>query len=519
MGHFETMDTNQDGVLRLAEMQGGSSARTPTQNHQTKLHGQMDRNQDGVVAKEEFLAFWKAYFQAGDKDQDGVLSGAEVSAMALAQADTNGDGKVSFAEDQAMRRVHFNSLDKNGDGRVTLQEMQGNAPSPKTVMGERDFSAELAAFEALAGLTDAPAVWSAESADATESLAAIYYDALEWKGKPTKVYAWLGLPKNVKGKVPGVVLVHGGGGTAYKEWVERWNERGYAAISIAVEGQTDVKDNSASRHSPWERHEWAGPQRSGIYHDSKLPFEEQWMYHAVADTILANSLLRSFPEVDSERIGIMGISWGGVITSTVIGIDPRFAFAIPVYGCGSLATAPNQYGKSLGSNALYQQVYDPALRLNRASVPTLWLSWAGESHFPLDAQQRSYALQPGQYMVSLVPDMGHGHGSGWIRPESYAFADSVLNGDMWCRQLSSYLQGPALRVDFTATKPITQATLWWTRDTGATGEREWHSLPATVSRRQGNWVAKASLPDEATACFVNVESGRLIATSDYMELK
>ena len=40
---FRFFDTNQDGVLRLAEMQGGSSARTPTQNHQTKLHGQMDR--------------------------------------------------------------------------------------------------------------------------------------------------------------------------------------------------------------------------------------------------------------------------------------------------------------------------------------------------------------------------------------------------------------------------------------------------------------------------------------------
>ena len=39
--------------------------------------------------------------------------------------------------------------------------------------------------------------------------------------------------------VPGVVLVHGGGGTAFSEWVTEWTNRGYAAISIAVEGQTD----------------------------------------------------------------------------------------------------------------------------------------------------------------------------------------------------------------------------------------------------------------------------------------
>ena len=99
-----------------------------------------------------------------------------------------------------------------------------------------------------------------------------------------------------------------------------------------------------------------------------------------------------------------------MITSTVIGIDTRFAFAIPVYGCGSLASAPNRYGQALARHTLYRQVYDPALRLNRARVPTLWLSWAGDAHFPLDAQQRCYALQAADYMVSLVPEMGHGTG-------------------------------------------------------------------------------------------------------------
>jgi cephalosporin-C deacetylase-like acetyl esterase len=47
------------------------------------------------------------------------------------------------------------------------------------------------------------------------------------------------------------------------------------------------------------------------------------MYHALADTMLANSLLRSLPEVDATKIGVMGVSWGGVITSTVIGLDER----------------------------------------------------------------------------------------------------------------------------------------------------------------------------------------------------
>ena len=43
----------------------------------------------------------------------------------------------------------------------------------------------------------------------------------------TKVFAWLGMPANVSGKVPGVVLVHGGGGSASKDWVERTRLRRY----------------------------------------------------------------------------------------------------------------------------------------------------------------------------------------------------------------------------------------------------------------------------------------------------
>jgi hypothetical protein len=33
-------------------------------------------------------------------------------------------------------------------------------------------------------------------------------------------------------KVPGIVLLHGGGGTAFESWVKLWVDRGYAAIAI-----------------------------------------------------------------------------------------------------------------------------------------------------------------------------------------------------------------------------------------------------------------------------------------------
>ena len=379
------------------------------------------------------------------------------------------------------------------------------------------YQAERRQVEALAGLTAAPTVRASEGDSA---LRAIYYDGLPWDGTPTRVFGWLGLPQDLTEPVPGIVLVHGGGGTAFVDWVARWTEAGFAALSIAVEGQTDqrAEGGEPATGTGWIRHAWAGPERQGIYHDLEEPIADQWMYHAVADTILANSLLRSQPEVDSEHVGIMGISWGGVITATVMGLDPRFAFAIPVYGCGELATAGNQYGRNLGNNELYQLLWDPRLRLARASMPALWLSWPGDVHFPMDSFSASYRGTAGPHQVSLIPGMGHGHGAGWKPSDSYAFAQSVVaTGKPWCQQLAAGVVAGYATASFTSDRAFDRAVLVSTIDVGFTGTRRWLETTAALSQADGQWHASALLPAGTTAWFMNLISGNLTVSSEYQE--
>ena len=386
------------------------------------------------------------------------------------------------------------------------------------------FDREQKLVSALGDLKDAPAWHLDDRFGQDDPIRGIYFDALPYKGKPTKVYALLGLPESAGRPVPGIVLVHGGGGSAFEEWVRKWNDAGFAAISIAVEGQTDRKDPSfkgPDNPQAWVPHEWAGPRRSGIYGDSDEPLEDQWMYHAVADTVLANSLLRSLPGVDAGKVGVMGISWGGVITSTVIGIDSRFAFAIPTYGCGHLSDAANQYGRALGENELYKQVWDPMVRIGNASMPTLWLSWPGDKHFPLDCQAECYTAMPGEAMVSLIPGMRHGHSAGWNPPDSYAFASSVVeSGRSWCIQTSAEVKKGIATVLFESSRSLDSATLIWTRDSGITGDREWQETSAKLLRFSNSsyWSASASLPHDATAWFINVHSGDLTASSHFQEV-
>ncbi len=376
---------------------------------------------------------------------------------------------------------------------------------------------------ALGKLTVPPGVHEAEGFPRENGMRAIYYEALPWQGKHSRVFAWLGVPAKGAARAPAVVLVHGGGGTAFKEWVRKWNEHGFAAISIAVEGQTDEADPAAQKgQRTWKQHAWAGPRRDGIYADSASPLTAQWMYHAVADTVLANSLLRSLPEVDAEKVGLMGISWGGVITSTVIGIDARFAFAIPTYGCGHLYDADNQYGRALGTNAVYREVWDPMVRMGRARMPVLWLSWPEDAHFPLDCQAACYRAAPGPRMVSLIPGMKHSHSAGWNPPDSYAFAESIVGnrtGEPWCRQTGLKVEGGKVLAEFATTKALDHAALISASGTGFTGNRKWSESEAKVERSGDTWRIKASLPTGSTAWFLNMRSGGLTVSSDYLEAK
>lgn len=321
------------------------------------------------------------------------------------------------------------------------------------------------------------------------------------------------------GKTPAMVLVHGGGGTAFKQWVEKWNDAGFAAIAIAVEGQTDIrveniKNARKNNALQWRTHIKPGPARQKIYADFEKSLADQWMFHAVSATIRAKQYLSSQSNIDGKHIGLTGISWGGVITSTVMGFDDSFDFSIPIYGCGFLDTMQNQYKKALVDNPAYKNVWEPGLGIKNYRRPSLWLTWRDDKHFALDAQARTYGQLTGEYSVSIKPNIKHSHMAGWRQPEPYFFAQQLVSrGKVWAKPISAEMPTSAqaeatfsLDLDVSAFR-VTGSTIHYTRDSGHTGQANWIEADAShISNDLTQYKATYNaLPAGVTHWFINLK--------------
>ncbi|HUS80773.1 MAG TPA: acetylxylan esterase [Armatimonadota bacterium] len=349
-----------------------------------------------------------------------------------------------------------------------------------------------------------------------EGVRAIFYEGRPFRGRPTRVFAYLGLPEVEPGqKVPGMVLVHGGGGTAYAEWVRLWTARGYAAISMDTCG---CLPGDGGREHP--RHEHGGPPGWGGFDQMKWPREDQWTYHAVADALLANSLVRSLPEVDPERIGVTGISWGGYLTSVIAGVDPRLKLAIPVYGCGYyLDTTFAPRVKAVGEEGAdrWMRWWDPSAYLHNAAMPMLWVTGTNDFAYWFPALQKSYRDPTGPRTLCVRLRMAHGHNAGWSPEEIYAFADSVLkNGIPLARITGQGRDGATAWVTYESDSPIVRAELLYTKDSNEQWpEREWQVAEAQLDGNR----ASATLPEGTTCWFMNVIDERdLVVSSEHEEL-
>jgi dienelactone hydrolase len=346
-------------------------------------------------------------------------------------------------------------------------------------------------------------------------------------GKPTEVFAFYASPKTLgtsKGDetFPGIVLIHGGGGTAFSDWVWLWAQRGYAAIAMDLSGSRppapkfDEKGGKISDNGH-PREERTKLEKGGLDHGHAQKFDciggtisDDWPYHAVANVMKAHTLLLSFPGVDPERTAVTGISWGGYTTCLVASLDDRFKAAVPVYGCGFL-----HEGESVQKPAIdalgdrrdaWIAAYDPSSHLAKCTVPTLWVNGTNDVHYVLDSYAKSYSLVKGPKMFRIQPMMSHGHPPGWAPAEIGIFVDSLINNGVPLPSIGEMkMDGDTVTIPFDSKTGMAKAELFYTESTGLRSKRKWNSIPARIEA--GKTIAEG-LPADANTWLMTFTDDR-----------
>lgn len=357
----------------------------------------------------------------------------------------------------------------------------------------------------------------------------LLYAGEPYDGHDTEVFAFYASPLTLgtpggepDQKFPGVVLIHGGGGTAFAEWTWLWAKRGYAAIAMDLSGSRPIDPilnasgvpvpNQASRSDTRTRLPNGGPFHG---HPEKFDsiggeFSDDWPYHAVASVIRAHSLLRSFPNVDADKTAVTGISWGGYTTCLVASVDDRFKAAVPVYGCGFLYEGESVQKPAIDKlgdrKQAWIRAYDPSSLLPRCRVPILFVNGTNDIHYTLDSYQKSVDVVPGPKQLRIEVNMRHGHPPGWAPQEIGLFIDSHCRGGQPLPVPGQPLaEGDHIRLPYTSVLPLKSAMLHYTTGTGLRSERQWNSLPAEI---RGDAVIAPKPPAEANTWFIGLTDQR-----------
>ena len=312
-------------------------------------------------------------------------------------------------------------------------------------------------------------------------------------------FAYYAVPdgKSPKGGWPGVLLVHGGGGTAFPNYVEDWKKLGFAVLTFDYFNQRPAP--GLTNVPPCEvtvpRVDLKGGYRK--HHLSN-----------VANAVVAHSLLRSFPEVNPNRTVFVGLSWGSWYGTCLAAVDGRFKGGVEIY-CGDRNPLS-------GSCELVDGRFLPVTK-----VPLRWTVGTNDQNASPYTQNDGFAACGKLGGLTIVNKLPHSH-AGFI-------FDSVQRNALHFVGLGKGLPvlGEAVVFGGKVRAPIldpgagiSHAKLGYTCATdSATWKRPWKYAPAKVV---GRFVV-ADIPDGTVQCYLAAFEGDaryhdLCGTTKYVTL-
>lgn len=373
--------------------------------------------------------------------------------------------------------------------------------------------------------TTVPEVINDEDNDRHDSgikgeIKAIYYRS-DYNEQESYAFAFLGIPEgaSTENKKPAVLLVHGGGGTAYWQWVKEWVNRGYVALAMDLEGHVPKKTGTSDNmpQDLYDSSEYTAPHNTN-YGDAEKQIETTWMYYATSTAIRGNTLLHSLDYVNKYKIGVCGVSWGGVITSIITGYDDRFAFSIPIY-CSLNIAESNGNLASYYKNHYAARVWDDDEGLSRVNTPVLILAMNNDPNASADSLSAT-AERCKNGTLALVRDWAHSHSHAFIRQEPYSFADKTIGGGDGLIEILNQPKDTSGSIDIKIPSGITATAYLVVTDGDLTRVPSWVKKRLSIAEGKINYELNSDILDlldtgVAKYFYISVEDniGRTVSTN------
>lgn len=246
-------------------------------------------------------------------------------------------------------------------------------------------------------------------------------------------------PEKFSGRHPVVIALHGTGGNKNNllALCRKLAERGF--IAVAIDGRYHGERKTGKGQRDYDDalvRAWRGSGEHPLYYDT------------VWDVMRLVDYLQTRDDVDPERIGLIGISKGGIETYLAAAMDPRIAVAVPCIGVqsfswelehnewqGRIGTVQNAFdaiardaGETNPGSAFVKKFYDqivpgidsefdgPQILPQIAPRPLLMINSDNDVHTPLPsvnecvaAAKKAYAARHAGDHFAVIIQKSAGH--------------------------------------------------------------------------------------------------------------
>jgi dipeptidyl aminopeptidase/acylaminoacyl peptidase len=247
-----------------------------------------------------------------------------------------------------------------------------------------------------------------------------------------RIRSWLVLPDNATPDSPAPLLlwVHGGPNSSWNSWAWRWNPwlmaaRGYAVL---------LPDPALS---------------TGYGQHMLVRGQKNWGARAFEDVMAATDAALTRPDLDKDRTGMMGGSYGGYMANWIAGHTDRFKAIVShasLWALDQMFTTTDeqmywwgQFGDPLTSPQIYE-ANSPHLHVKNISTPMLVIHGDKDYRVPIGEALRLWGELtrrgvPARFLY--FPDENHwvltpGNATVWYQTV-YAFLAEHVLGEAWQR--------------------------------------------------------------------------------------